>query len=34
VNLNDIGYASILNMNNKLIKILRLLGPEYEKYYS
>jgi hypothetical protein len=34
VNLNDCVYASILNMDNERIKILRLLGPDYEKFYS
>jgi len=34
ISVNDILHTSIQNLNLELLKILKLLGPEYEKFYT
>lgn len=34
ISFNDILHTSIQNLNRELLKILKLLGPEYEKFYT
>ena len=34
ISFNDVIHSSIQNLDRELLKILRLLGPDYEKFYS
>jgi transposase len=34
ISVNAVLHTAIQNLNRELLKILKLLGPEYEKFYT